>query len=163
MPAVSNTSPLSNLAILDRLDLLREQFGQVLIPVAVDAELKRHPQAIARKRLEVEMNQGWLQIVPISTPIPENLAASLHRGEAEAITLALALKADWVLLDESDARRAAKWLGLPHTGVLGVLRKAKGAGQLASLREEIKRLRADAHFFVHPDLERELLISVGEG
>jgi predicted nucleic acid-binding protein len=32
MVAVSNTSPISNLSITGRLDLLRSQFGQILIP-----------------------------------------------------------------------------------------------------------------------------------
>jgi len=35
MPAVSNTSPLLNLAIIDRLPLLRQQFGLIQIPRAV--------------------------------------------------------------------------------------------------------------------------------
>ena len=38
MPIVSNTSPLLNLAIIDHLFLLPQQFGQVLIPQAVLAE-----------------------------------------------------------------------------------------------------------------------------
>jgi len=40
MPAVSNTSPLLNLAIIDQLDLVRDQFGEVLIPEAVLKELR---------------------------------------------------------------------------------------------------------------------------
>jgi predicted nucleic acid-binding protein len=40
MPAVSNTSPISNLALIGRLDLLREQFGKILIPRAVERELQ---------------------------------------------------------------------------------------------------------------------------
>ena len=32
MPVVSNTSPILSLAIIDRLDLLRQQFEEVLIP-----------------------------------------------------------------------------------------------------------------------------------
>jgi predicted nucleic acid-binding protein len=39
MPVVSNTSPISNLALIGRLDLLREQFRKILIPEAVDREL----------------------------------------------------------------------------------------------------------------------------
>lgn len=40
MPVVSNTSPISNLALIERLDLLRDQFGTILIPEAVERELK---------------------------------------------------------------------------------------------------------------------------
>jgi len=40
MPAVSNTSPILNLAIIDYLFLMREQFGQLFIPPAVLHELR---------------------------------------------------------------------------------------------------------------------------
>ena len=47
MLVVSNTSPLSNLAIIDRLEILRRQFGLINIPPAVQLELDRlsHPAA----------------------------------------------------------------------------------------------------------------------
>lgn len=40
MRAVSNTSPLLNLAIIGHLDLLRSQFDEVLIPPGVLKELR---------------------------------------------------------------------------------------------------------------------------
>ncbi|HEV2330621.1 MAG TPA: DUF3368 domain-containing protein [Verrucomicrobiae bacterium] len=162
MPAVSNTSPLFNLAVIDRLELLREQLGEVLIPPGVESELKRHRNESARERLDAAIRLKWLRVVSLTGSVPDNLAAILHRGEAEAIALALELKADLVLLDESDARSVAKRIGLAHTGVLGVLRRAKDSGRVTSLRAEVARLRAEANFFVHRALEKELLASVGE-
>lgn len=50
MPAVSNTSPISNLACIGRLDLLREQLGEVWIPFAVEAELRQIPDATCGTR-----------------------------------------------------------------------------------------------------------------
>ena len=55
MPAVSNTSPLSNLAIIDRLEILRGQLGQIDIPVAVQLELDRLSHADARLRLALSL------------------------------------------------------------------------------------------------------------
>jgi len=43
MLVVSNTSPISNLALIGRLDLLRDQFEQVWIPDAVRVELDHIP------------------------------------------------------------------------------------------------------------------------
>ena len=50
MRAVSNTSPISNLAIIGRLNLLQRRYGTVRIPPAVAAELSAlsHPAAKAR-------------------------------------------------------------------------------------------------------------------
>ena len=40
MPVVSNTSPILNLAVIGRLSLLHDQFGEILIPNAVLEELR---------------------------------------------------------------------------------------------------------------------------
>lgn len=49
MIIVSNTTPLSELAKIDRLDLLHSLFAKILIPPAVYAELTAdsHPAKIA--------------------------------------------------------------------------------------------------------------------
>ena len=44
MVAVSDTSPISNLSITGRLDLLRSQFSQVLIPEGVRRALRASGQ-----------------------------------------------------------------------------------------------------------------------
>jgi predicted nucleic acid-binding protein len=48
MLGASDTSPISNLAIIGRLDLLRSQFTELWIPGAVQAELDPLPQRAAR-------------------------------------------------------------------------------------------------------------------
>lgn len=162
MLVVSNTSPLSNLAIIGRLELLREQLGAVLIPPAVRAELDRNPSLAARGALEAGVQDGWIRVSQLTSPVREELAASLDQGEAEAISLALQVGASLILLDESAARRQATRLGLGLTGVLGVLRRARETGRIASLKDEIRKLRTDARFFIHPGLEKALLLSVAE-
>ncbi len=49
MGVVSNTSPILNLAIINQLQLLRQQFSEVLIPPAVLAELKLRPNSQAAR------------------------------------------------------------------------------------------------------------------
>ena len=162
MLVVSNTSPLSNLALIGRLELLREQVGSVHIPPAVRAEIARHPHPDSRQRLDQAFQAGWIKVVTLGSPVPPDLQATLDLGEAEALALALESKATLVLLDESAARLQARRLGLAHTGVLGVLLKARQTGRLPSLREAIQQLRQGARFFVHPSLERQLLITANE-
>jgi predicted nucleic acid-binding protein len=162
MPAVSNTSPLSNLAVIERLELLREQFGTVTVPAGVWAELRRLPNLEAKASLKYAMRSGWLRVVSLAGPVPDDLAFRLDQGEAEALALALETKARLVLLDESAARLKAKQIGIPCTGVLGILRKARTDGRIPSLKAEILRLRSEARFFVSRGLEDRLLASVGE-
>lgn len=52
---------------------------------------------------------------------------------AEAIALALEVQAEAVFLDDSDARRAAGTYGLPKTGIVGLLIRARLEGKIDSL------------------------------
>jgi predicted nucleic acid-binding protein len=90
------------------------------------------------------------------------LLHGIHLGESEAIALALEIGADFLLLDDSDARKRASEAGLRITGVLGVLLRAKKAGRISSLKTEIHRLRTEARFFIAPGLEQTLIVAAGE-
>jgi predicted nucleic acid-binding protein len=163
MLVVSDTSTLSNLAIIGRLELLRQQFSEVLMPPAVAAELAalRDPPACAT--LIKAVRDGWLMEKPLSpsAPFPAELRG-LDAGETEALRLALALRADRVLMDEKEGRQRAATLGIRTIGVLGVLIVAKDAGVIPALKDEITRLRQDAGFFIATALETRLLTAVGE-
>src|SRR6266849_277754 len=122
MPTVSNTSPISNLAWIGRLNLLREQFQEIWIPKAVETELQNIPDATVRKVVDDAKSQGWLKLRAASdAALISLLLVELHPGEAEAIALALEMKADHLLIDEREGRTMARQLGLSLTGVLGVL------------------------------------------
>ena len=107
MLVVSDTSPLSNLAIIGRLELVREQLGMVAIPPAVRAELSLNPKSQARAALEQALREGWIRVMALARPVPADLLVALDLGEAEALGLALEAQAGLVLLDESAARMRA--------------------------------------------------------
>ena len=161
MRAVSNTSPLSNLAIIGRLDLLRQRYGTVLIPPAVAQELSALSHPGAKARITAALADGWLVVETPATP-PPRLQFALDAGETEAIALALSVGADVLLMDEKRGREAARRQGLNVAGALGELLHARQAGRLPNVRSEISRLRAEAGFFVDAEIERFILLQVGE-
>jgi uncharacterized protein len=119
--AVSNTSPISNLASIGRLGLLKLQFPKLWIPSAVSQELSRHPDPEALASIESAIREGWIEVVRVQDcPLLSALAAQVHRGEAEAIALAVELQPDFVLIDEREGRQLATQTGLSVTGVLGI-------------------------------------------
>jgi predicted nucleic acid-binding protein len=163
MVAVSDTSPISNLALIDRLDLLRIQFDQVWIPDAVKSELGRVPRRDARTSIEKAAQDGWVGCRSAgNTRLVTALTNELDRGEAEAIALATEIPADILLIDEKDGRVLARQFQLPVRRVLGILIRAKATGSVSSLRSEIEALRRRARFFVAATLEHEVLRTVGE-
>ena len=161
MRVVSNTSPLSNLAIIGRLDLLKQRYGTVRIPPAVAQELSALSHPVARACLTAALAEGWLVVEnpPASPPL---LPFPLDAGETEAIALALATQADVLLMDEKRGREAARRHGLTVAGALGELLHARQTGLLPNLRSEIQRLRTEARFFVDAEIERFILSQVGE-
>jgi uncharacterized protein len=162
MLAVSDTSPISNLAFIGRLDLLQTQFSEVRIPPAVAAELKKHPDKAASTVIEVALRQ-WIHIVtPEDTPLHRMLRRQVDAGEAEAIAIAADLGAGIVIIDEQEGRMLARQAGLSITGTLGILLRAKRNGHLSLIKPEIQALRNRARFFLSTSLESEVLTAAGE-
>jgi predicted nucleic acid-binding protein len=163
MPTVSNTSPISNLAWIGRLELLRDQFHEVWVPEAVAVELGNIPSATARKAVGDAQKQGWLKSQTVSNgALVRLLMVELHKGEAEAIALALEMNATHLLMDEKERRAMGRQLGLSLTGVLGVLLRAKKGGRITAIRPEIDALKNNARFFIAPALEAAILAKAGE-
>ena len=163
MLAVSNTSPISNLASIGRLELLKSQFSQVWILLGVAEELIAHPDPTSREAIQNAIRAQWIQIrTPQDSGLLRLLLMQLHRGEAEAIALATELNADRVLIDEQEGRQLASRTGLAVTGVLGILLRAKRAGEITAVKPEVDLLRSKAHFFVSPGLEKRVLAAAGE-
>lgn len=95
MRAVSDTSPISALASIGRLALLKSQFSEIWIPTAVSNELKLHPNPIALASIETAIQEKWIQLAsPSVSRLLNILSLHLHLGEAEVIALATDVKAD---------------------------------------------------------------------
>ena len=158
MLVVSNTSPILNLAIIGQLALIRQQFRQVQIPLAVLSELKVLEDRPGSKEILAAVDTGWIEVQEVSSQLSVQLLQQvLDQGESEAITLAIDLKADRILLDERDGRKIAKSLGLKVTGVLGILLRAKQEGDLSSFPDAINALIKTAGFRISPELLAKVL------
>jgi len=130
MLVVCDTSPLSNLAIIGRLELLREQFEVVRMPSQAARELTALRHQTAQSALASAVQEGWLIEMPLPelAPNPDALHG-LDAGETDALRLAIAIGADAVFLDEKEGRQRAALLRLRTSGVIGVLIVAKRAGR----------------------------------
>jgi predicted nucleic acid-binding protein len=163
MQVVSNTSPLSALAIIGRLGLLRARFGTIRIPKAVWTELSRLEHASGRQALEQAHAEGWIEVHETANrPIIGILGTTLDAGESEAIAMSLEWPADLLVMDESSGRAMARNLKITITGTLGILLKAKHDGEIPSLESEMDRLVREAGFFVLDRVQNAFLEAAGE-
>jgi uncharacterized protein len=157
---VSNTSPVTNLAAIGQLDLLRRIYGAVLLPRAVLDELNRGPNQPPVAEAET---RGWISVMPVANKaLVASLLVDLDAGEAEAIALAVESHADLLLIDERLGRQVAARFGLKTVGILGVLLKAKHDGHVASVKSAMDALKLEAGFYVDDELYQAVLRTAGE-
>jgi uncharacterized protein len=163
MPIVSNTSPILNLAIINQLDLLHQQFAEVIIPPTVLLELKPETNYPGANFIQSALAAQWLKVVELTNPhLAQALMLELDQGEATAIALALELEHKQVLMDEREGRAKAKVLGLQPVGILGVLLRAKFASQITSVETVMQSLQREAGFFIADELFEAVLVEAGE-
>jgi len=152
---VSDTSPIRALAHLSLLVLLQELFDEVLVPPAVDVELRNPPTSLHCVDVR-DIAYVRIQSPRDRTKVAEFLQV-LDPGESEALALALEVGVSAVLIDEVAGRTMAKRLGLLPVGVLGLLVRAKQRGLLPEVRPLLDRLKMDLGFFISDPLRAEVL------
>lgn len=152
---VADTGPIRYLVLIEAIGVLPKLFNRVILPGAVVAELT-HPRAPLPIRNWAAKLPSWAER---RDPVRLEFETHLDRGEAEAIALAIELGASALLLDETEAREAAKRRALPVTGTVGILEKA-AAQNLLSLPDALERLQR-TNFRIDARIIREALERTG--
>ena len=161
---ISDTSTLIHLVNIGRLGLLKDFFGQLVVPPAVWKEVvdlgEGRSGAEEVRRAE---SSGWMTVeAPSDNAFVRALSRELDDGEAEVIALAVERKADLILVDETEARRVADLYGIPKTGIIGLLLKAKREKIIGLLKPELDRLVYQSGFWVSHGLYQQTLEAAGE-
>jgi uncharacterized protein len=159
---VSDTSPLTNLAAIGQLALLRQLYTELHIAEAVWDELNAGGQRWPG-RDEVVAADWVHRRSPHNRPLITALGRDLDLGEAESIALAVELDANILLMDEREGRSAAQRLGLRVVGVVGVLLQAKTARLLDQIQPSLDALRQQAGFYLGRGVYEYALKLAGEG
>jgi predicted nucleic acid-binding protein len=157
-PVIANNTPLVALWTLGRLDLLRDLYGQVLIPQAVYDEFLATERALRQAALQ---DTPWIQVVSLSNPQRVRVYVGLDQGEAEVLALAEERSARLLIIDEYKGRRYARRLGLPLTGTLGLLLAAKERHLVPNLSALLVDLQ-DAGLCLDAELIAQVLRLAGE-
>ena len=161
MIIVSDTSPVSNLLLIERLDILQKLFTEIIIPAAVDREIRALKQF--GKDLSEYETAEWIKVVsPNNLQKVQSLQTKLDEGEAQAIALALELNCDLLLMDERIGTNIARQEGLQTVGLVGVLIKAKEEKIIEKVGEILDDLRTVAGFWLDRKLEKKILEQLGE-
>ncbi len=99
----------------------------------------RHPTAPRLLKEWAFLLPTWLEVV-FTSPMEDETLQALGAGKQAAISLALSMRADLILIDERKGTKVAIRKGLEATGTLGILRAAARLG-LADLADCFERLK----------------------
>ncbi|BAU10854.1 hypothetical protein LEP3755_13460 [Leptolyngbya sp. NIES-3755] len=161
MIVVSNTSPIFYLSAIGHLDLLRQLYGEIVIPTTVFNEITDVGNTDASARVVPTLT--WIKTrSAINQAFVDTLRAELDPGEAEAIALSVELNVDRLLMDERLGRAAAMRVGLQVTGVLGILVAAKRNNLIQEVKPLLDALIERVGFWIDARLYAEVLQTVGE-
>jgi predicted nucleic acid-binding protein len=158
MIVVSDTSPIHYLLLINLVELLPQLYRRIAIPLIVRDEMLAAgaPEVLQQW---IRKPPDWLDIHVMEGSVDPSLVR-LDPGERAAIQLALAIKADLLIVDDKPARQAATDLGLKITGLLGILDEAATLKRI-DLSSILVRLLNETNFRVSPVLVQSLLSKHG--
>lgn len=136
---VSNATPLIAFARIQRLDLLHQVVGVLVIPDGVADEIRGHRGG---KYGEINLvRESWITVQTVQSAAQvQLLLPTLDQGEAEVIALALEQHAHLVLIDELTGRKVAESLQLHVLGSVGILIRAKQMKLIPSVRPLLEEM-----------------------
>lgn len=160
MIIVSDTTPLSELAKVGKLNLLHDIYEKIIIPQEVYHEVTTgtHPA------VNLVQLADWIEIQTISSSEKVSTLKTITNlgwGECAAMILAEELEADQLLIDDLEARRVALSRNLKITGTLGILLVAKQLGLITSVQEVLDALITKGKR-INPRLYQEILSTAQE-
>src|SRR4051812_838901 len=151
MLVIADSSPLIVLVNIGHIQVLPKLFGEVVIPPAVASEIA----APARPQIIRDFAAAYPPWLRVQAPTAVQQIAHLHQGEREALSLALELHADLVLIDERKAYREAVARKLNAVGTVRVLERAAAQGLLA-LKDAFDQLKQTDFWISHKLLDQRL-------
>lgn len=154
---VINASPLILLGKLGRTDLLEGLAQQVWVPDAVYDEV-----AAGLAEAGAAGSLLWAQDRRVrDVAVPSSILGwDLGAGESQVLAHCM-LAGHMAVLDDGEARAAAKVHGLPLVGTLGVILRARQAGLIPAARPLVESL-LESGSYLASDLVRQALAKVGE-
>jgi predicted nucleic acid-binding protein len=163
MPVISDASPLILLAKIERINILKELYSEVIIPSQVRDEVIKQRNKYS-SLMVLEIDKGWIKVeeVGLSSKVKEiGERLGLHEGEMSALSLALHASINDFLADDKLARIAARILGLNAIGCLGIVRRAYEI-RIVTKDEAVETIQklVKAGLWISPEVLGEVLTSM---
>jgi predicted nucleic acid-binding protein len=146
---LSDTSCLILLEKIGELDLLHQVFGEITVTQIIADEYG------------LQLPNWILLQNPIDQKYQRVLEASVDKGEASAIALAVELVDCLLIIDDLKGRNLADAIGIKITGTFGVILEAKLSGKINLVKPLLAKIK-QTDFRLSDNLEKLILIKANE-
>lgn len=146
---ISDTSCLILLEKIGELDILNKLFGTIITTNEVAEEFGQPLPSWFELRQPTDKNYQSI------------IEATVDKGEASAIALAIELEDCLLIIDDLKGRKFAHQLGLTIIGTIGVIVDSKLAGIIPSVKPILAKIKA-TNFRITEQLELLILKRAGE-
>ncbi len=156
---IVNASPLILLGKVEQIPLLGALAGEIAVPRAVIREVSAKPDGEHTVQTLTALESAI--VVDDEVPPANILSWDLGPGETQVISHAVMRSANRVVIDDLEARRCAKAMGLAIIGTLGIVGRAKAVGLIERAGPVVQRLR-ETGLYASDETVKRLLREVGE-
>jgi len=156
---VSNTTPIITFLVIDKLEILREIYGKIYIPIGVYEEIENEVE----KEFYTDLKSyDWIEIREVNNKLAlQQLENHLDKGEAQDLILYEELKADLLIIDEKLGRTYAQRQNCNYIGSFGVLLRAKELGLISEIKPLLLHIKQGG-IFINERLFETILEIAGE-
>lgn len=155
---IVNSTPLIILGKIDELEILKDLYGEIIIPQAVFEEVTSKND-FAREQI---LKSSWIKILEVHDKTNRKIyQAKLHDGEVEVMMLAKEISADLLIIDDNAAKKTAKFLEFKVTGTLGILLKAKSEKIIFEVKPILEKM-LEKNFYISEEIFKLVLKTAGE-
>ncbi len=146
---ISDTSCLILLDKIGELEMLHKLFGSIITTTEIASEFG-------------QPLPSWIEVKqPSDNTYQSIIEASVDKGEASAIALAIELDDCLLIIDDLKGRKFANQIGLAIIGTIGVIVDAKLAGIIPSVKPILTKIKS-TNFRITDELEAIILKRSGE-
>lgn len=153
---IADTGVIISLVQIGKLDLIEKVFGEYYIAQAVWEELNHYDNPNFNK-LELEKIKSKVREIHSKN----YLSMIMDYGESESSILYEELNADYLLIDDSKARKIAESININCIGTLGLLLIAKEKMLINELKPLFEKFVTTNRYF-SKNLLNSILTKIGE-
>jgi len=155
---ISDASPLIAFGRINKISLLFDLLGTILIPELVAAECLIKPLRSGATTIQHAIDTGIAEIRSHPLHSHNKFSTQYHLGAGETAAISLALSTQYpLLIDEKLGRKIAKELKIKIIGTAGILLLAKRKGLIRKVFPLLSELQKSGYHLSNTLIEEILL------